>query len=76
MENKDKVTLTITLERKLNGTSKRTLKIEGEGFHYFEMIGLLQMTCYDLAKSSVDVGKELPEDKKVKLVFGEGDKKE
>lgn len=75
MEKKDKVTITITLERQLNGTSTRTMKIDGEGFHYFEMVGLLQIICYELSHKSTEVAKELPDDKKVKMVYGDTDEK-
>lgn len=68
-EDKEKVTITITLERQLNGTVTRSMNIGGAGFHYFEMIGLMQICCYELAHKSIEVAKELPEDQKVKMVF-------
>jgi hypothetical protein len=68
-EMKDKIILTITLERNVNGTVSRATNMEGTGFHYFELIGLLQMTCYEFAQKSVETAKELPKDKPSKLVF-------
>jgi len=75
MDNKDKVVITLSLERQKNGTINRTTDIQGEGFHLFELVGLLQMTCYDMAKQSMETATEMPKDKETKLVFGEGRKK-
>lgn len=66
---KDKITITITLEREINGTITRNFNIGGEGFHYFEMIGLLQMSCYELAQKSIETAKDLPKDVSVNLKF-------
>lgn len=65
---KDKVEITITLEREENGTVSRSYGIEGTGFHYFELIGLLQMTAYEFYQKSVETAKMLP-DGPVKLKF-------
>jgi hypothetical protein len=76
MEKKDKVTISITLEREVNGTISRSTDISGEGFHYFELIGMLQITCYDFAQQSISTARDLPKDKPVHLVFdsAEGEK--
>lgn len=71
MEKNDKVIITITLERNLNGTASRSVKVDGQGFHYFEMIGLLQICSYEMAQKSLEVAKELPDDKQVKMVYGD-----
>jgi len=69
MEDKDKITITITLERDVNGCVHRAHSITGAGFHYFEVIGLLQMTCYEMAQKSIETAKELPKDKPVRIEF-------
>lgn len=66
---KDKVTVSITLEREVNGTISRTTDITGEGFHFYELIGLLQISCYEFAHQSIETAKELPKDKPVNIVF-------
>lgn len=66
---KDKVTISITLEREMNGTITRKTHLSGEGFHYFELIGMLQITCYDFAQQSIATAKDLTKDKPVHLVF-------
>lgn len=66
---KDKVIITIELERNLNGTIQTKRKIEGEGFHYYEIIGLLQTACYDFAQESLSTAKQLPKDKEVRIKF-------
>ncbi len=75
MENKDKVTITLSLTREINGTITRSTDIQGQGFHFFELVGLLQMTCYDFAKQSMETAKDMPKDKETKLVFGAGEEK-
>ncbi len=65
----DKTTITISLERNPNGTVTRKASVDGEGFHYFELIGLLQMICYDFERQSTQIAKELPKDKKVRIKF-------
>lgn len=65
----DKVTLTIVMERVENGTVKISHKIEGEGFHYFEMIGLMEMVKLSMAQKSDEVGKIIPEGKPTKIKF-------
>ena len=72
MEHKDKVVITLSLERQKNGTINRKTDIQGEGFRFFELIGLLQMTCYDMAQQSMVTSTEMPKDKETKLVFGDG----
>lgn len=67
--NKDKVTITLTLERQVNGTVNRGVTIEGEGFHYFELVGLLQMCAYEFAHQSYETAKGLPQDVPVRIVF-------
>lgn len=69
MEKTDKVIITITLERNLNGTVTRGMKIDGSGFHYFEMVGLLQISCYEMAERSKEIANELPDDQKVRMKF-------
>lgn len=73
MEKTDKVTITVTLERNLNGTVTRGMKIDGAGFHYFEMVGLLQICCYELAERSKEIANELPDDQKVRIEFKGGE---
>ena len=75
MEKKDKVTITLILERELNGTVTRKTDIAGEGFHFFELVGLLQMTSYDFAKQSSETAKELPKNQPVNIVFNGGEEK-
>jgi hypothetical protein len=65
----DKITVSFTLEREKNGTVSHLVKLEGEGFHYFEIIGLMQIACYQWAQKSVETAKELPKDENVKLKF-------
>ena len=65
----DKLIITITLERNVNGTINRGISLNGEGFHLYEAIGLLQMCCYELSERSVNLAKELPTDKKVRIKF-------
>lgn len=66
---KDKVTLTLTFEREANGSVTRKADLDGEGFHFFELIGLIQMTSYDFAEKSKQTAIELPKDHKVKMKF-------
>jgi hypothetical protein len=66
---KDKVTITLVLEREPNGTITRMQRLEGEGFHLFELVGLLQMSCYELAKKSIKTAVDLPKDKNVRIKF-------
>lgn len=71
---KDKVTLTVTFEREKNGTVSHKMGLEGEGFHYFELIGLLQIICYQWAQMSTQTAKEIPDQENVKLKFISDDK--
>ena len=66
---KDKVTITLVLEREPNGTITRSQVIKGEGFHLFELVGLLQISCYELAKKSIETAVDLPKDKNVRIKF-------
>ena len=70
----DKVIITIEVERNLNGTVARKTNLEGEGFHYFELIGLLQITSYEFAQQSLKTAIEMPKNKKVKLKFSDDGK--
>jgi len=64
---KDKVILTLEFERQINGTVSHKVDIDGEGFHFFELIGLLQIICYQWAELSGETAKELPKDKEVRI---------
>jgi len=64
---KDKVTIEIILERNENGTVSRGVNINGEGFHYFELIGLLQICAYEFTIQSGKTAKELPTDQPVRI---------
>ncbi len=69
---KDKVTISITIERNPNGTVGTSSKMEGEGFHYFEIIGLLELYKLNLAKQSLETAKELSEvnqDRPTRITF-------
>ncbi len=65
----DKVTVTINLERQLNGTVSTGFAFEGSGFHFFELIGLLQMVSYDMAKQSREIAPKLEKGKKSRIVL-------
>ena len=65
----DKVSIIINLERNVNGTVSRHVKIEWEGFHYFELIGLMQICSYEFAQQSTKIAAEIPKEKKVKIKF-------
>ena len=65
----DKIVIELTFERNKNGTVSKHVKMEGEGFHFFELIGLLQICCYDFAKPSSETASELPQDKDVRIKF-------
>ncbi len=66
---KDKLTITITLERNFNGTCKTSHQIKGEGFFHFEIIGLLEIVKNGMIKASIEQGKDMPEDKKIRNEF-------
>jgi hypothetical protein len=66
---KDKVTVTLTFEREINGTISHKITLDGEGFHYFELIGLLQITCYKWAEQSSKTANEVPKEENVRLKF-------
>jgi len=51
---KDKVKLTIEFEREISGVVSQKVNLEGEGFHYFEIIGILQIICYQWAQKSTE----------------------
>ena len=55
----DKMTITLELERRDNGTVGMQLNMNGQGFHFYEIIGLMQMECYRLAEKSIETAKEL-----------------
>lgn len=55
------MTITLELERKKNGTVGMQFNMIGQGFHYYEIIGLLQMKCYRFAEKSLERAKELNE---------------
>jgi hypothetical protein len=65
----DKVIMTISLERNVNGTIQRKVAIEGEGFHYYELVGLLQICSYEFAEQSKKTASQMPKDKKTKIKF-------
>lgn len=71
---KDSVTITIKLDRNVNGTASISTNIKGKGFHYYEMIGLLQMAMFDMRNQSIESAKKMPKDRPVKLVFDEPEK--
>jgi hypothetical protein len=48
----DKVTITVTLERMLNGNINIERKVDGAGFHYFEIVGLLEMAKQSFVEDS------------------------
>ncbi len=75
MDNKDKVTITLSLERNVNGTITRKVNIDGEGFHFFELVGLMQICCYEFAQQSQKTASELPQDQPVNIVFNSGSEK-
>lgn len=66
---KDKITITITLERNINGTVSSSKNIEGEGFHIFELIGLIQIYSYELAEMSRMTADQMEPDKTAKLIY-------
>jgi hypothetical protein len=66
---KDKVTVTITMERNANGTAKVAHKIEGEGFFHFEILGLIEIAKSCIIKASIKSGKDAPDDKKIRNVY-------
>ena len=55
------MTITLELERKKNGTVGMKFDMNGQGFHYYEVIGLMQMQCYRLSEKSLERAKELNE---------------
>jgi len=57
---KDKVLITIELERNENGTMNRKWKVEGENIRLYEIVGLLQMTVIDVTQESYKTAKKLP----------------
>lgn len=67
MKTSDKVVIEISLERNENGTVSRSVNIVGEGFHYFELIGLLQICAYEFSIQSMNTAKELPQDQLVRI---------
>jgi hypothetical protein len=71
---KDKVKITLEFERNENGAIGRSHSIEGTGFHYFELIGLMQIACYEFAEQSKITASELPEGP-TKIVFSSGNPK-
>lgn len=66
---KDEIILTIKLTRNENGTIAQGYEIKGEGFHFFEIIGMMEIVKKSLIESSIKTGKEIPKDKKVRLKF-------
>lgn len=67
----DEVMVTISFKRNFNGTVDKRVDFKGAGFMMFELIGLLQMTCYELTTESVKISDELPKDKKARLAYKE-----
>lgn len=55
----DEVTITIKLTRNKNGSITQSRNIEGQGFYYYEIIGLLQMACLHYAQESEKVAQEM-----------------
>jgi len=64
---KDKVILKLEFERQINGTVSHKVDVDGEGFHFFELIGLLQIICYQWSELSTETAKKLPKDEDVKI---------
>lgn len=75
MKNKDKVEIKLTLERNVNGSITRGASIEGEGFHFYEIVGLLQIYSYELAQQAGETAKVLHPDKPSRLIFSDKEKK-
>lgn len=69
MEDKDELTITINLKRNTNGTVTSSQKIEGAGFHYFEIVGLLEASKFDLIREMKNSANKMQKDKKVRLKF-------
>ena len=69
----DKLKITINLTRNENGTCSRSYGMEGEGFHYYEVIGLLQMVVQEMYFRSVETAKELPEGRISRLIFNDSE---
>ena len=72
----DSVTITVKLNRNVNGTASIKTDIQGAGFHYYEIIGLLQFAMFDMKEQSIKTGSEMPQDVPTRLVFGEPEKPE
>lgn len=76
---RDKMIVTITLERNVNGTANYSTRLDGEGWHIYEVLGMLEVAKRSLVERSVTLGKELP-DRPTRLQFDdsnteiEGDK--
>ncbi len=70
---KDKLTITIKLERNINGTITKDYRIEGEGFHYFEIIGMLEIMKSNLVTKSIETGVEIEKDVPTRLKFVKDD---
>ncbi len=51
---KNKVIITLTIERDDNEKVSKQVKVKGSGFHYHELIGFMQMTSYDFAQNAKD----------------------
>lgn len=66
---KDKVTITIELERNVNRTITKDYRIEGEGFHYFEIVGMLEIMKSNLVTKSIETSAEIPKDVPTRLKF-------
>lgn len=68
----DKVKITIELERLPNGVINTHRSIEGEGFHFFEIVGLLEIAKQGLVQESWETAKKINEqnpDKPTKIQF-------
>jgi hypothetical protein len=55
----NKVTLTITLTKNDNGSVNFDTKLEGTGFHYYELVGLVDMVKSDLKQKSIMLARSI-----------------
>lgn len=56
-----KVTITIEMEKMPNGIISTKTDIVGDGFHYYEVLGALEIVKHDLIAKSTSTAEEIIE---------------
>jgi len=54
----NEIKIELTLKKRPDGIVDRSMLVTGDGFHYYELVGLVQMAVIDLAEQSLKKAKK------------------